>query len=531
MCGCEIPEKPRPAIQFANIVAKNSVQHGVEPLVLPPAADYLAPFKEWKKLGNDRYGDCVPVTWANMRRLVTSKLTGREVYPSMHQVMELYRTLSPNFVEDVGMTIQSLLDHLVKNGGPDGVRAIAFAQVKITENLEEIRKALAIFGSVWVGLNVNQQNRDEFNYRQSWTPAIQKNEPPDGHSVLVGGYLDNSNLKVVTWGETAQLTKAFAVSRMREAWVVIWPEHLGSRRFMNGVNLAQLRSEFEALTKSTLGPLKPSLNRVHYILPPEQQSPKRFLEIRTIVPDTAASLHATYSTPSVHAITPISKKNALRGTLLVDNDDLYLIRTTETADDFVEVTRVFGPAYYDLEYEKPIVTAFKSTGGDQGVFTIDNGDLYFIKTKGTSSGFIEVYFAPHEQLFQAIQRYVTGFEESVTADRFTVSGGDLYLITKGNEHDAFLQIRCARGNANYSEESITCQTTAVPFEKASEFFNIGLNGDLYMVKSADTASKQVEVWIAKAQDNYAEVLRYTTEVEAQQELNATQATLKTTWIV
>jgi hypothetical protein len=297
------------------------------------------------------------------------------------------------------------------------------------------------------------------------------------------------------------------------------------------VNLNRLRSEFEKLTGSSLAPLKPSLNRVHYILPHEQQSSKKFLEIHTIAPDDAASLQATYSPLPVSAITPISKKNALRGTLLVDNGDLYLIRTIETSNDFVEVTRVGGPAYYELEYEQPIVTAFKSTLENQGVFTIDNGDLYFIKTKGTSSGFIEVYFAPNEQLFQVIQRYVTGFKDSVTADRFTISGGDLYLIIKGNEHPASLQICCARGNANYLGDSNTCQPTAVPFGMVSEALNIGSNGDLYMIKSADTASKKVEVWIAEAQNNYTHLSQYTTNVGAQQGLSATQATSTTTWIV
>lgn len=546
-CGCYIPDSPGPAIQFAHLVAETSVQPKLEPLVLPSAADYLAPFSTWKKLGNDRYANCVPVTWANMRRLVTSKLTGREVYPSMHQVMELYRTQNPNFDPKQGVAIQDLLKYLVDNGGPDGVRAIAFAEVKITENLDEIRQALAIFGSVWVGLQVKTSNRDEFDYRQPWTPPTSSNEPPESHSVLVGGYSDNSSLKLVTWGQTVQVTKEFAANRMVEAWVVVWPEHLASRRFMKGVNLNQLRNEFEKLTNTPLKLPKPSLNHVHYILPPPEkpsdhvyyilpppEKPSKkflFLEINTIVTASADSSQATYSAPPVLAITPILNKNVSGRDLLVDNGDLYHIRT-ETAEDFVEVIRVPGPAFYESEYDKPIVTAFRSKLVANGVFTIDNGDLYFIKMKNTSSGFIEVYFAPCEQHFQTIQRYVTGFEASVTADKFTISGGDLYLINKDNQQDASsLRIRCLRGNANYLGDSKTSQSVAVPFKFGSEIINIGANGDLYMIKSANTESKKVEVWIAQAENNYAHLSPYTTGVEAQQELGVTQATSQITWIV
>ena len=48
-------------------------------------------------LGNDQYGDCVAVTWANLRRLVTALLTGNPVYPDLAQVEALYKTQNPEF--------------------------------------------------------------------------------------------------------------------------------------------------------------------------------------------------------------------------------------------------------------------------------------------------------------------------------------------------------------------------------------------------------------------------------------------------
>ena len=42
-------------------------------------------------------GDCTPVTWANQRRLVSATLGLKEVYPSLDQVIQLYKTQYPDF--------------------------------------------------------------------------------------------------------------------------------------------------------------------------------------------------------------------------------------------------------------------------------------------------------------------------------------------------------------------------------------------------------------------------------------------------
>lgn len=535
LCGCTIPDPnfPKPAISFSNIIPEAPVQSHYDPLVPPLTVDNLAPFKTWKKLGNDRYSDCVPVTWANMRRLVTSRLTGREAYPSMSQVMELYKNFNPEIGQDDGAGIQDTLKYLVDHGGPDGVQAIAFAKVKVTQSLEDIRKALAIFGSIWIGISVYDPNRDEFDYRQPWTAQNEKGW--EGHSALVGGYTSDGNLRIVTWGGVAQLTNECALSQIYEAWVVVWPEHLSSRRFMRGVDLTQLSREYEILTNSTPLCLRSSLNRVHYILPEDKKFSEKFLVMHTIIPDIETVSQASFNGQPVPAITPISMQRSLTGCLLVDNDDLYHIRTKDTASDFVEVTRALGPSYYDLEYDQPMVTLFKSRPDQQGVFTIDNGDLYFVQTRKTSSGFIEVYFAPQEQLFQNIERYVTAFpvlQDSADVYKCTVRGGDLYLLeVNSGQNTSALQIRCARGNANYSKASTTSQVIKAPFNPVSETLHIASNGDLYVIQSAATTSGKIEIKIAQAQNNYASFLHFTTSIEIKQSANVAQETIETNWMV
>ena len=69
--------------------------------------------------------NCVAVTWANVRRLVTAVLS-TEYYPSLDQVYAVYETQNPGFPQqDNGMDIQTCLQYLVKHrraGRGEGAR-------------------------------------------------------------------------------------------------------------------------------------------------------------------------------------------------------------------------------------------------------------------------------------------------------------------------------------------------------------------------------------------------------------------------
>jgi hypothetical protein len=239
------PPKNAPAIKLAALLT------GVVP-AHPAAVDYLAQLTAWQMLGNDQYGDCVAVTWANVRRLVTAAL-GTESYPTLAEVLAFYRTQNPNFpTDDNGMDIQTALEALVHDGGPDGVKAIAFAKVDHT-NVDEVFAAVAVFGSVWVGINVQAANMTDFDAGKPWTyhsgSAID-----GGHSVIVGGYsgLASDDERLITWAAETGFTDTFWSHLVEEAWVVIWPEHFGSREFLEGVDLAALAIDYQAITGRAL---------------------------------------------------------------------------------------------------------------------------------------------------------------------------------------------------------------------------------------------------------------------------------------
>jgi hypothetical protein len=239
------PPKRAPALKLASFLTGVVPEH-------PASVDYLGRLKNWQMLGNDQFGDCVAVTWANMRRLVTATLA-TENYPTMNQVIALYKTQNPNFpAQDDGMDIQTCLEYLNHNGGPDSAKVVAFAKVDFT-NLDEVKAALAIFGCVWLGVNVQQANIDQFASGQPWDYV--SGSPVDGgHSVIGGGYstTPSDDVRFVTWAQETGFTDNFWSKQLEEAWAVIWPEQLGTTEFEQGVNLTQLAADYQALTGRVL---------------------------------------------------------------------------------------------------------------------------------------------------------------------------------------------------------------------------------------------------------------------------------------
>jgi hypothetical protein len=185
------------------------------------------------------------------------------------QVWQFYQTQNPGFdpsgtsdtdgpgsQDDQGMDIQTGLEYLHTTGGPDGVKAVAFAKIDHTD-IAEVKAALAIFGGLWLGIQVLAANQDEFSQGQHWTDVA--GSPIDGgHAILGGGYDTASDVEFITWAQETEFAKSFwngVVNHsplVEEAWVVIWPENLGTTAFEQGVDQAQLVADYQALTGQQL---------------------------------------------------------------------------------------------------------------------------------------------------------------------------------------------------------------------------------------------------------------------------------------
>lgn len=218
----------------------------------PLAVDYgqKIPADAWGMRLNGTYGTCMAAAVANSRLVTTTWLTDKPVNWTDDQVAEFYKTQNPDFPnQDEGMVMQLALEEAHKNGLPeldaDGnpVKALAFAQVDLT-NEDEVDAAVAIFGGVLWGVYVTAANEDEFDLNQPWDYVRSQNL--GGHAVEGVGYEDGQDF--VTWATETSFTDAFRMHQAEECWIVIWPEHLGTKQFQEGVDLQALAEAYTELT-------------------------------------------------------------------------------------------------------------------------------------------------------------------------------------------------------------------------------------------------------------------------------------------
>lgn len=239
--------KNAPALKLARFLTWVTPRH-------PVAVNHFGGVSDWGLYENDRYGDCGPASVANLRKMVTLYLGGAERSPSQDDVFDLYRRsgnpgfdpVDPGGEGDGGVDMQTMLE-AVRAEGIGGVRCAGFAKVDHT-NLDEMRAAIAIFGGLLLGVNLETAQQRQTS-RGVWT--WENSAEWGGHAVLAGAYtsaVSGSDVGVITWGEIVGLTRAFERHQLEEAWVVIWPEQQGTRAFQEGVNQAALAGDYFALT-------------------------------------------------------------------------------------------------------------------------------------------------------------------------------------------------------------------------------------------------------------------------------------------
>lgn len=240
------PPSLKPALRFKAFWSGAVPSH-------PATADNFSNVGGWELGANDQFGTCGPTSVANMRRQIVTYLAGIDSpFPGLNDVFDLYRRSgNPNFnpatgEDDNGVDMQTMLEALLK-GGIGGVRPLAFAKVDVHQ-IDELRAAIAIFGGLLYGvdLQVSQQAQTDsklWDWKRSgeW----------GGHAVLAGRYTGSAggdDIGVVTWAEIVGTTDAFEAHQLEEAWLVIWPEHFGSKAFQEGVDKAKLAAVYQALT-------------------------------------------------------------------------------------------------------------------------------------------------------------------------------------------------------------------------------------------------------------------------------------------
>jgi hypothetical protein len=224
---------------------------------VPPhaaTADHFGEISTWGMLGNDIHSDCGPAAVAHYVMLVTQYLTGTMVSPSLNDVYALYTLCNPTFNPttgdgDNGVDMGEMLGFVCTNG-IGGKRALAYATVEV-DSIDAIRAVAAIFGGALLGVGLQKSQQSQTKTGGPWD--YQPSQTWGGHAVLAGLYSSNTtpgqpDISVITWGAVMGTTDAFAENQVQTVDVLIFPEHLGSVAFQQGVDLVALAANYQALT-------------------------------------------------------------------------------------------------------------------------------------------------------------------------------------------------------------------------------------------------------------------------------------------
>jgi hypothetical protein len=200
-----------------------------------------------------------------MRRMMSALLGDKEYYPTQEQVYALYKTQNPDFPEqDDGMDLQTMFEYLHHSGGPDGVKLLAFAEVD-TSNRNEVDAALAIFGGLGMGIQVQGANQIDFANGVPWDYHPGQSIE-GGHAVLGGGYYNQpqNDIRFITWAKETGMTDAYWDNLVNcpqgQCWICIWPENIGTKQFIQGIDMDALRTDYEVLTNRPFPAVAPSDN-------------------------------------------------------------------------------------------------------------------------------------------------------------------------------------------------------------------------------------------------------------------------------
>ena len=240
----KLPAQPaRPHLKLSAVLR--------ERLAAPPAScDWQSDSISWPMYANDTVGDCTCAGVGHLVNQLTFYGTGLEVLPAESSVLGMYSAITgynpkrPS--SDTGAYCQDVLAYWRKTG-LEGHKIVAYASLDVS-NLTEVKQAIALFGSVYVGMTFPDSAMDQFNEGQVWD-VVKGARNEGGHCVIAGAY-GNGKIGLVTWGAETEMTEAFWKKYVDEAWVVLDADGLNKAGayFSGSDSFYALGEQFTALT-------------------------------------------------------------------------------------------------------------------------------------------------------------------------------------------------------------------------------------------------------------------------------------------
>jgi hypothetical protein len=226
----------------------------------PAVVDYIGKVADWPMFKNDELGDCTCAGIAHMLEAWTTYGSGKTVEVTDADVVKLYEAVG-GYVPgdpstDQGANMQDVLTFMRKTGMA-GHKILAFASVDVG-NTAELEAAMALFGHVYVGVNLPAIAQDQFSNGQPWDVVADDGGIEGGHAITWGYAAKGADHKVITWGAVQQATPAWFARYVEEAWVVVSQDFVDAAGDNpEGLDTAAMGAAFTAMTGEP-SPFRPS---------------------------------------------------------------------------------------------------------------------------------------------------------------------------------------------------------------------------------------------------------------------------------
>ena len=201
---------------------------------LPPApATWKSPRLIWGNLGNNRYGDCVFAGIAHAIMAV-GRFVKHDASFTDSQVVGAYMKWDNG--KDTGVYTDQLLSAWQTDEAlntPLAPFGVGGPFVKLDpKNIAQMKAAIAAFGWVGVGSNLQQAQEDQFALGQRWA-YVPGSPVVGGHFVVLTGY-DKAGVGpyTVTWGRGIRATWGWVTNTCDEAYTGVLPPHLFAERYV-----------------------------------------------------------------------------------------------------------------------------------------------------------------------------------------------------------------------------------------------------------------------------------------------------------
>ncbi len=182
-------------------------------------------------------------------------------------------------------------------------------------------------------------------------------------------------------------------------------------------------------------------------------------------------------------------------------NDLFFIKTKNTGSGHVEIHTASAASGYGAS-DLHAATWFSTADQGNGWFQMVGRDLYFIKTRNTGSGRIEIHTATAASGYSSGGHWATWLSTGDQSNGyFQMVGKDLYFIKTRNTGSGHVEVHTATAASGYSGSDLHAATWFGTGDQNNGWFQM-VGRDLYFIKTHNTGSGHVEIHDATASSGF-----------------------------